>query len=578
MNNIQLTQHNHVFLAKFKFSTETKDIVKECGFKFNRDTKDWWTDDLKCALALAEETGDKMRDSIFQQLENKKWQDNQAYQISDAKYPPSTWYDGFVENTIDLEWPDELTYMPYQIAFLEWWKQRTRNGYKCLLEASEMGIGKTVETVMIMNILKNPNPRYLIICPAGLKINWEREIRKWSVKNISVQRIDGEKTIDPSKLNQTNTSIINYDILPKHRETVDKIKWDLIVCDEAHYLKSPKAKRTQAVLGGGEFKPLEGRKLFLTGTPLINRPAELWTLVKACDPNGLGSHWHRFHERYCEGHKNRWGGWDLTGARHLDELQVKLRSSFMMRRRTDDVLDQLPAIRRQAIVLPVNGNADLIHAEQQAYDTHEQIKQDLEEAKKSMDDDIESRIKQLRSGLQVAFGELSKARKRVGVCKIPYVAEHVLNVQESRGKTVVFAHHVDVIDGLMSKFEKENLNPVRFSGTNTSQQKQASVDSFQYDANCRVIVLNIEAGGVGITLTGTEDAGFCTSVVFAELDWRPASMDQAERRVARLGADDKASHVIVHHVVLDGSLDATMSNKLIHKQKVIDQAINIDTL
>ena len=499
MNNIQLTQHNHVFLAKFKFSTETKDIVKECGFKFNRDTKDWWTDDLKCALALAEETGDKMRDSIFQQLENKKWQDNQAYQISDAKYPPSTWYDGFVENTIDLEWPDELTYMPYQIAFLEWWKQRTRNGYKCLLEASEMGIGKTVETVMIMNILKNPNPRYLIICPAGLKINWEREIRKWSVRNISVQRIDGEKSIDPSKLNQTNTSIINYDILPKHRETVDKIKWDLIVCDEAHYLKSPKAKRSQAVLGGGEFKPLEGRKLFLTGTPLINRPAELWSLVKACDPNGLGSHWHRFHERYCDGHKNRWGGWDLTGARHLDELQVKLRSSFMMRRRT-------------------------------------------------------------------------------GVCKIPYVAEHVLNVQDSRGKTVVFAHHVDVIDGLMSKFEEENLNPVRFSGTNTSQQKQASVDSFQYDANCRVIVLNIEAGGVGITLTGTEDAGFCTSVVFAELDWRPASMDQAERRVARLGADDKASHVLVHHVVLDGSLDATMSNKLIHKQKVIDQAINIDTL
>jgi SWI/SNF-related matrix-associated actin-dependent regulator 1 of chromatin subfamily A len=75
-------------------------------------------------------------------------------------------------------------------------------------------------------------------------------------------------------------------------------------------------------------------------------------------------------------------------------------------------------------------------------------------------------------------------------------------------------------------------------------------------------------------LTGTEDAGFCTSVVFAELDWRPASMDQAERRVARLGADEKASHVVVHHVVLDGSLDALMSNKLIYKQKVIDQTIN----
>jgi SWI/SNF-related matrix-associated actin-dependent regulator 1 of chromatin subfamily A len=126
----------------------------------------------------------------------------------------------------------------------------------------------------------------------------------------------------------------------------------------------------------------------------------------------------------------------------------------------------------------------------------------------------------------------------------------------------------------MTGFRKANLNPVQYSGANTNQQKQSSVDSFQYDGACKVIVLNIEAGGVGITLTGTEDAGFCTSVVFAELDWRPASMDQAERRVARLGADEKATHVIVHHVVLDGSLDALISNKLIYKQKVIDQVIN----
>ena len=448
MNDIQITQHKHVFVAEFEFSHETKDVVKDCGFKFNRDTKDWWTDDLKCALALAEEIGDKLEDSIFQQLKDKEWHDDLAYDMSNAKYP---------KDKLELESPFKLEYKPYQFAFLEWWKQRTTNGYRNLLEASEMGIGKTIETIMIMNIMKNPDPRFLIVCPAGLKINWEREIHKWSTRRnyFSVQRIDGEKPIDPSRLNQTNTSIINYDILPKHRNTIDQIKWDLIVIDEAHYLKSPKAKRTQAVLGGGDFKPIEGRKLFLTGTPLINRPAELWTLAKACDPNGLGSHWHKFHERYCDGYKNRWGGWDLTGANHLDELQTKLRSSFMMRRRTDDVLDQLPAIQRQAIVLPVNGNADLIHAEQQAYDTHEEIKRDLEEAKKSMDEDIETRIKQLRGGLQLAFGELSKARKRVGICKIPYVAEHVINVEQSRGKTVVFAHHIAVVEGLMRAFGKE---------------------------------------------------------------------------------------------------------------------------
>ena len=93
MNVIEITQHNRIFIANFVYSHETKDVVKECGFKFNRDTKDWWTDDLKCALALAEETGDSSRDSIFRQLADKKWQDLQAYQISDAKHPPSTWHD-----------------------------------------------------------------------------------------------------------------------------------------------------------------------------------------------------------------------------------------------------------------------------------------------------------------------------------------------------------------------------------------------------------------------------------------------------------------------------------------------------
>ena len=155
MNDIKMTQHKHVFIAEFEFSHETKDIVKDCGFKFNRDTKDWYTDDLECANELATLIGDdNLRDSIFHQLQQKKWEDQQAYDMSDAKYP---------KDKLELESPDGLEYKPYQFAFLEWWKQRTTNGYRNLLEASEMGIGKTIETIMIMNIIKNPDPRYLIV-------------------------------------------------------------------------------------------------------------------------------------------------------------------------------------------------------------------------------------------------------------------------------------------------------------------------------------------------------------------------------------------------------------------------------
>ena len=118
------------------------------------------------------------------------------------------------------------------------------------------------------------------------------------------------------------------------------------------------------------------------------------------------------------------------------------------------------------------------------------------------------------------------------------------------------------------------LNPVQVTGSNSDQQKANAVDFFQDDETCQVIVLNIEAGAVGITLTGTKAAGYCTSVVFAELDWRPSMMEQAERRVARLGADEEASYVLVDYVVLDGSLDANMSETLINKESVINRTVN----
>jgi SWI/SNF-related matrix-associated actin-dependent regulator 1 of chromatin subfamily A len=380
-----------------------------------------------------------------------------------------------------------------------------------------------------------------------------------------------------------NVVIINYDLLVHHRPWVDQIAekygWDLVICDEAHYLKNPKAKRTVAVLGGrlrrdgeiGHIDPIDGRKLFLTGTPLVNRPVELWPILKECDPTGLGENWQKFVRRYCGAYKGRYG-WDTGGATNLEELQVKLRSSIMIRRRTNDVLDQLPAIQRQAIVLPDNGNADLIQAEWEAFNNHDQVLKELKEARTNEDSDMDSLLITLRDRQGATFAELAKYRKLVGMAKKDHVIEHCRNVIDSRGKLVLFAWHKDVVTVLLGGLSE--FNPVRLTGGDSQTARQASVDAFQDDETVKVIVLNLEAGGVGITLTGTEEAGFCTSVVFSELDWRPSIMQQAERRVARLGADESATNILVHHIVLDGSLDATISNTLIDKQSVIDQAIN----
>ena len=585
MNEIDIIRTEGSWRADFRYDYDTKELVKSYGWKWRADEKEWRTNDSSIALALAKAIED--HDTVEKIEEIEKLQsiaDQEAFVMSSAKelIPQHSYPDSF-----KIQAPDGLEFKRYQIAFFDWYRQRQANRLTSpsLLLADEMGTGKTIMSAGLFSQISEQKdngeqPRFLVVCTAGMKITWEREVKKWC-RGLSTVKIKGTKLLD--YLPTENVVIINYDLLVHHRPWVDQIAekygWDLIICDEAHYLKNPKAKRTVAVLGGrikrdgeiGHIGAIDGRKLFLTGTPLVNRPVELWPILKECDPTGLGENWQRFVRRYCGAYKGRYG-WDTSGATNLEELQVKLRSSIMIRRRTNEVLDQLPAIQRQAIVLPDNGSADLIQAEWEAYNNHEQVLKELKEARTSGDSDMDSLLRTLRDRQGASFAELAKYRKLVGMAKKDHVIEHCRNVIDSRGKIVLFAWHKDVVTALLGGLKE--FKPVRFTGSDSQIARQASVDAFQVDETVKVIVLNLEAGGVGITLTGTEEAGFCTSVVFSELDWRPSIMQQAERRVARLGADESATNILVHHVVLDGSLDATISNRLIDKQNVIDQAIN----
>ena len=584
MNEIDIVRTEGSWRADFRYDYDTKELVKSYGWKWRANEKEWSTTDSSIALALAKAIDDQSTVERIEEIEKLQGiADKEAFVMSSAKEPA---------NGVRVWSPEGLEFKQYQMAFFDWYRQRQANrpSLPSLLLADEMGTGKTIMSAGLFTQISEQKAngdqsRFLVICTAGMKILWEREVRKWC-KELSVIKIKGTKMLD--YLPTENVVVINYDLVIHHRPWIDQIAdkygWDLIICDEAHYLKNPKAKRTSAILGGrvnngnrNEFRldkripSIGGGKLFLTGTPLVNRTVELWPILKECDPDGLGENWQRFVRRYCGAYKGRYG-WDTSGATNLEELQVKLRSSIMIRRRTNEVLDQLPAIQRQAIVLPENGNAGLVQAEWEAFNNHEQVLKELEDIRTNKDGDMDALVRTLGDRQQTAFAELAKYRKLVGLAKRDHVIEHCKNVIDSRGKVVLFAWHKDVVTALVEGLQE--FNPVRLTGADSQTSRQASVDSFQDDKTVKVIILNLEAGGVGITLTGTEQAGFCTSVVFSELDWRPSIMQQAERRVARLGADESATNILVHHVVLDGSLDATISNRLIDKQNVIDQAIN----
>lgn len=460
--------------------------------------------------------------------------------------------------------PAGLAYLPYQRAGIRFGADR-----RSVLIGDEMGLGKTIQAIGIAN--ETGARRILVICPASLRWNWERELRKWLLAPLKITVLE-PKTAYPEG---AEVVIINYDILDRHENALRALPWDLMIVDEAHYCKNAKTKRARQIFGhrprtgqGREIKPIPAaRRVLMTGTPIANRPVELFPLISFLDPAGWPNFF-RFAMRYCAAHKTRFG-WDFTGSSHLDELQQRLRSTIMIRRLKKDVLTDLPAKVRQVIALGADSAearaalADERAAIAEAEAAVEAAQLAVELAK--ADDDAEAyerAVTSLRKASGIAFERMAVVRHQVALAKVPAVLEHIENAEGS--KIVIFAHHKDVVRALEAGLAPSG-KVVKIVGDTPMSERQAAVDAFQNDAAVRYFIGSIGAAGVGITLTAS------SHVIFAELDWVPGNVSQAEDRCHRIGQRDS---VLVQHIVLDGSLDATIAQRLVDKQAVIDAALD----
>ena len=257
----------------------------------------------------------------------------------------------------------------------------------------------------------------------------------------------------------------------------------------------------------------------------------------------------------------------MTGSANLHELQTKLRGCIMIRRLKADVLTELPAKRRAVIELSQNGAAKAVKAEQEGWAEYQDLLEDLRtrvELAKASDkaEDYEAAVEKLKKAASAAFTEMAKLRHATAVAKIPYVIGHINDSIEGGKKVIVFAWHKDVINALEVEFGER---AVSVTGDTPMARRQDAVDRFQTDPECWVFLGNIQAAGVGLTLTAS------SHVIFAELDWVPGNVTQAEDRAHRIGQKEM---VLVQHLVLEGSLDAKMARTIVQKQIVIDQALD----
>lgn len=481
------------------------------------------------------------------------WQENKPAEILE-KASRAT------EAACHIPAPVGCDYLPFQKAGIQY----AVSAANCII-GDEMGLGKTVQALGVLNVEKWQ--RALIVCPATLKLNWKREAEKWlttpddiltGINIISA----GDSYERPKLRDDRELVIINYDLLHKH-EAILRNRWDILICDEAHYLKNKDAKRTKAALNieSGKF-------LALTGTPILNKPVELWTLASRCAPAAFPNYW-GYVKRYCGAENNGWG-WDVSGATNLGELQQKLRQHCLVRRLKSEVLKELPAKRRQIIELPPTKEMKLVmDAENKAWGLHEDTIASLCERRDRAainDDDTTYReaAAALKGAWKTAFAEMAIVRKQTALAKLPLCIQHIKDVLGGGvEKVVIFAHHKDVISNLMA--ELSDFQPVVISGEVDNDDRQAAVDRFQNDPECRVFVGSIRAAGMGVTLTAS------SHVMFVEEDWTPAMISQAEDRCHRIG---QLNSVLVQHLLLEGSLDCNMIRRCIEKQEVSELALD----
>jgi SWI/SNF-related matrix-associated actin-dependent regulator 1 of chromatin subfamily A len=403
---------------------------------------------------------------------------------------------------------------------------------KKFILADDMGLGKTTSTIIAA--LESNSKKVLIICPATLKINWKREIENYSDKSIYIAESKNFST-------EADFVIINYDIIKnfhdpkkKNESQVLASNFDLVIIDEAHYIKNGTAQRTKLI---NDIVKNTERLWLLTGTPMTSRPIDYFNLLSIID-SPVAKNWMAYAIRYCSGYQFNVGGrkiWNVTGASNLEELRDRT-LGLTLRRLKENVLD-LP----DKIITPVYLRLKSKLYENVMGEYYDWYDKNPDESK----------------SLTVQFSKLTKIRQIIADEKIEQTIELAENILEQDKKVIIFCNFTDSLNKIAEHFGKA---AVKLDGSMSKPNRQNSVDQFQDNPKIKVFVGNIKAAGVGITLTAAE------AVIMNDLSFLPSDHAQAEDRAYRYG---QKNNVLVYYPIFENTIEGIIYDILNNKKQVI---------
>ncbi len=443
-----------------------------------------------------------------------------------------------------------LPLLPYQRAGVAYASNARRT-----FIADEMGLGKTLQAIATLEYVSDSYPA-VVVCPATLVLNWKAEYNRW-LPHRTVKVVTDRKEF-PSDY---DVVVIGYSNISNWEKQL--LNHKSYVFDESHYCKTPKAQRTKSAVKIAKSAPKDGIVLCLTGTPVTNRPAEYASQLNIIGKlDKFGGEW-GFYRRYCGAFKDKWGQWHLDGHSNLDELNERLRSTCYIRRTKEQVLTELPPVLHNPVL--VDGTAAGLkeykkaEADIVAYlvQRAKEIAQEL-----GLNPNSAAVVAKIKAESNQHLVRLSVLRRLSAKAKMPAIKEWVESRVADGKKVVIAAHHRDVVDELALAFGN-----LRIQGgmdiTDIEEQKRKFIELPCEEAP--VIVLSIQAAKTGHNLQIAQD------VLFVELPWTPADVDQTYSRCHRLG---QKSSVTATYLLCDGTIDEDIYSLIERKRGVVNQAVD----
>lgn len=431
------------------------------------------------------------------------------------------------------------------------------NQKKAIL-ADEMGLGKTAQA-LIAAYTANNFP-ILILCPSVVTYNWVSEIKKFlSLESIHV--------VGAPKNHQLQSDQEKADFIICTYQSVKKVtsKPKTMILDESHLIKNPKAIRTKEAV---KLCEMAEYAFLLTGTPILNRPADLIGQLMAVGVfESVFGGFYPFTKRYCDG-VNTDFGYAYTGASNTSELSSILNERYLLQRRKKDVATDLPEKSNANIPFPTSAKQKKEYLkcfEELKKKAHaiDQAQADKIKAAKASGKPVLAQSDGVPSSVLVVNG----LRKKAAEFKVEAALEWLDNFCSSDEKIVVFCHHLEIQKTIVSELRKrlgEKAVSI-INGEQTDEERQANISSFQERIETKVVVCTILAGNAGINFQTA------SNMLFIERDWSPMVMEQAESRCHRIG---QRNSVTIYNLIADLPVEDVQTDILARKEEVISSIMD----